>query len=431
MISKRIRTLILFIAFSNVTFGQSIEVSNEQKLDLGLQDKIMVENQLTQHPEDPNYLMLSGMYVDKIDPDDFRTFASISRDNGKTWTTTYISELKEAADPWGVFSTKGTAIFSMLGPSERSLGVFIKRSMDAGETWESGLLELAGNHDHQTMVVNPADNTIYVLSIDNNHVYVNYSSDDGQTFNNPNKLRINNLEANTMTPVVLSNGTLMVSATNYARPAINGSRNNGRTERLKNTLDWVISYSKEDGFGVPMLIGEVCGSGFPVLSIDSSETEYKDNLYYVCSNPTNNEVLFFYSDTKGTSWSAPIVVSKFLNVEQPKRNPFTGIPQIAINPDGVIGVVWQDRMSDPEGKCQYLVFAASMDGGKTFSKPANVSSQRSCMEKEENDWAGNRYKSGGDYTGFIAKPDGSFQTIWPDSRQGISQLYMATIKVGN
>jgi hypothetical protein len=42
---------------------------------------------------------------------------------------------------------------------------------------------------------------------------------------------------------------------------------------------------------------------------------------------------------------------------------------------------------------------------------------------------GERFISGGDYIGCVAKPDGSFQVLWSDSRTGIFQLYTSNIQV--
>ena len=47
------------------------------------------------------------------------------------------------------------------------------------------------------------------------------------------------------------------------------------------------------------------------------------------------------------------------------------------------------------------------------------------------DMGGNvaQFKSGGDYMGLVATPDGSFQVVWADSRSDYFQLYTSNIKV--
>ena len=123
------------------------------------------------------------------------------------------------------------------------------------------------------------------------------------------------------------------------------------------------------------------------------------------------------------------IITQYFKGEHTRRNKFTGIPQVAVNNKGVILVVWQDRTDDPTNKCQYLYGAISKDGGKTFTTPRKISSRLSCQENPENGWAGERYKSGGDYLGISSKQNGNSIVIWPDSRDGISQLFIAELQV--
>jgi len=283
--------------------------------------------------------------------------------------------------------------------------------------------------EDQTLISDDEKNIIYLVAIEGNKIYVNYSLDNGETFNNENTFRFSTLNSNTLTPVLLEDETLMIPFSTFGRNAIGGSRRNGKYEVLKQALNWLNPFSIEKGFGTPLFLSEVCQTGFPVLAIDNKSKKFKGNMYYTCSSQTNNSIIVHYSDTDGKSWSAGDAIAVYSKKERSKRNPFTGIPQVTVNKDGVVGVIWQDRTEDPKDKCQYLYFSASLDGGKTFLKPKRVSSELSCMGNEENDWAGQRYKSGGDYTGFIADEKEDFIAIWPDSRNGISQLYMATIKV--
>ncbi len=42
-----------------------------------------------------------------------------------------------------------------------------------------------------------------------------------------------------------------------------------------------------------------------------------------------------------------------------------------------------------------------------------------------------RYKSGVDYNSFKAYEKGEFVVIWPNSREGISQLYQTIVSIEN
>ncbi len=417
---------LVLICLHHITTGQQIEVLYEKKLDLGLSDKILVENHLTFDPNNPDHLLISGMFVNAEDPDEYGDFSILSEDNGKSWKYLKVFDVAQGADPWCAITSKGTAICTVLGLEK----LYVYRSEDGGKSWQDKALDLGKYHDHQTIAVDFERNVIYLVSIKGNKIYVNKSEDDGLTFPSPTSFHFSNLGSNTMTPVVLSDGTLLVSFTNFNRPAIGGTRNGRRTELTK-TLSWLLpSKDQGDSFATPLFISESCEAGFPVLAVDQSDATFKDRLYYVCSSQSDNMILSHYSDTKGKSWSFPVKVKQYHHLPRHKRNPFTGIPQVAVNNQGVVGVIWQDRMEDTKGNCQYLYFTASMDGGKTYLPPVRVSTKPSCMEIDQNHWAGARYKSGGDYTGFVAKPNGNFQAVWADSRGEISQLYMAEITVG-
>lgn len=415
---------LVIACFASTTFAQTIHVNKDTKLILGLDDKILTEHHLSVHPNEASYLLLSGMFIDSKDTMDYRNFSSVSFDKGRTWQQPHVFDVKMAADPWAEISPSGAAVFSVL-----SNDLLIYHSKNAGMEWIGEATSLGQAHDHQTIIIDEQDDIIYVVSIQGNSIFVVWSDDGGLQFSKPATFKFSSLNTNTMVPVVQSDGTLLISYTTFQRTILNDKgQKNG--EFLKNSLDWIISYDrKTNSFGTPSLISESCERGFPVLAIDKSNAKFKDRLYYVCSNQTKNEILFHYSNDKGKTWTSAKPVRKFHNKPPERRNRFTGIPQITVNRNGIIGVAWQDRIDDLTGKCQYLYFTASIDGGQNFLDPVRVSSELSCMKRKENFWAGIRYPSGGDYFGFVSDHDGTFILTWPDSRSGNSQLYGAEIKV--
>ncbi|MEL7119183.1 MAG: hypothetical protein AAFO07_07080 [Bacteroidota bacterium] len=423
-------SLLFFYLMLTQLQGQEVEIINERKLDLGLYEFILLENQLSVNPYDDKHLLLSGMYLNPKKADVTSCFGMISTDEGKNWNKIITTSGKYTGDPWGVITNKGTAIFTALSSlASDELTLEIHRFQKGDSKWSNSPMILKGSFDHQTAVVDRNDNTIYVVAILGDQVYVNYSEDDGLSFNHPHTIQFNNLGTNTMVPVVQEDGTLTVSFTNFNRPVINGTRKGRSREFLAKTISWITNFTKDEGFSNPMLISTDCEKGFPVLAIDHSKENTSQNMYYVCSSQTDNTIYNFYSNTNGKSWSLPIAVAKFNNLNEVKRNPFVGIPQIEINNTGILGVLWQSRLDDPENKCNTLYFSASLDGGKTFIKPTKVSSKESCMENPQNMWAGSRYKSGGDYMSFISLANGDFMTIWADSREGRATYYTAQIRV--
>ncbi len=185
------------------------------------------------------------------------------------------------------------------------------------------------------------------------------------------------------------------------------------------------------------------------------------------------------------SWSKPLFVND--NPPQPAEGPRDrrNTPAIAVNKDGLIGIAWYDRRNDPTKRCWEYFFAASSDGGVSFSKNVPVSTAPSCpapntppaihvhdltppedmrlppevvsrmrpVEKEMYQYkvaaeevrreAEKGIQTGrvsmvfnpsrsvfpGDYTGLTASPDGVFHPLWADRRNGPQQLYTTRVSV--
>jgi hypothetical protein len=108
---------------------------------------------------------------------------------------------------------------------------------------------------------------------------------------------------------------------------------------------------------------------------------------------------------------------------------YRGVPEVAVNKHGVIGVSWIDGRDDPSGRCDALYFTASLDGGETFLPERRVSSARSCPDSAANGGAFKRWPHGGDYYGLTAMADGRFHLFWADGRAGTFQLWAANVQV--
>jgi hypothetical protein len=76
-------------------------------------------------------------------------------------------------------------------------------------------------------------------------------------------------------------------------------------------------------------------------------------------------------------------------------------------------------------------FAASTDGGETFTPPRAVSravSRPNHPELEKLDYLKTRYR-GGDYVGLAAASDSVFHAAWADARDGLFRIFHAPIRV--
>jgi hypothetical protein len=393
----------------------------------------LVEPHLAVNPVDGNHLLAASIVLTKPDISETDCASFVSFDGGRNWKRRDLG-LKDCADAWVVLRRDGTAFLSVLHGEDALL---VYRSSDGGRTWAEPV-SLGGGHDHETLVVDASggarDGSLYVLSGQSfaepatgkhrSSVFVARSDDGGKTFRDPTHVFPSNLDTNAMTPVVLSDGTLVVSFTDYQRPSPDGP------VWLEPGRCWALA-SKDGGqtFSVPMMISDVCGRGFPSLAADPSSGPFRDRLYWVCNTQLFKDIELHASADRGETWSKPVRV----NVGSGRR-PYVRTPVIAVNKDGVIGISWYDARNEKLKfkdiyQCVDLYFTASLDGGKTFLPEAKVTSAIGCADTPENGLARARWPAGGDYSGLAARPDGSFQLLWADSRDRMYGLRTAVVTV--
>jgi hypothetical protein len=185
-------------------------------------------------------------------------------------------------------------------------------------------------------------------------------------------------------------------------------------------------------------------AGFGKFAADSEGKEYRDRLYTVWEDARfgNYRILFSRSMDRGKTWSEPKLLESGLD-----KGVKQWQPAIAVNKDGVVGVTWFDSREDKSGKKYHQYFVASADGGDTFTKPVQVSSEISDPDGRGNSQlapmvgvydgklmlsvisAASRWGSGGDYMGLAADKDGAFHPFWADARSGTFQVYTARVAV--
>ena len=122
------------------------------------------------------------------------------------------------------------------------------------------------------------------------------------------------------------------------------------------------------------------------------------------------------------------------------------MPSVAVNKDGVVGVSWYDRRHSTNDADYEVRFAASFDGGQTFTNSVLVSEKPNVFDKGES-WSlkglalldktsaarlivvRDEYVASGDTADLIADPAGIFHSVWIDNRTGVRQVWTAAIAV--
>ena len=397
----------------------------------------LTEPYLAVNPDDGNHLVAVSIVVTAPDLTSRDCAAFASFDGGLRWTRTDLELDSTCGDPWIAFAPDGTVLVTLLSDE-----VFVFRSTDGGLSWSDVPVSFGSSHDHETMVVAPGEvsgsGTVYLVSRQTaerpdtgrrlNSVFVTRSTDNGLTFDDPTRLFPLGLSFNTMTPVVLTDGTLVVPFSDYLRRAANGD-----FIWLREQRDWVVmSTDRGHTFSVPFLISTACEKSFPSMAVDLSSGPFQDRLYFIC-NDRDFEAIYLHFSPNGRRWSDPIRVNKVTS-EWKWPQPYARTPAIAVNGDGVLGVSWYDGRNGGRSylgifRCQHIYFTASLDGGETFLPAVQVSTELSCPDTPENGQAGKRWPAGGDYHGLVARPDGDFQILWAESREGLYELRTARVRV--
>lgn len=418
-----------------------------------------VEPHLAANPTDPNHLVAASIVGGFTGVAVF-----VSRDGGQTWRSIRsagMHDLDGFGDPWLAFGPDGNTVY-LVGLDDPSNAV-VWRSGDGGLTWSEpskvpGPGSRPAAYDRPSVVVDQTTaasrGTVYVLGasavrVDDEHsrslsaIALSRSSDQGESFEAPVLILPTNLRHQAGMPVVLSDGSVVLSLFDF-------STERSSIRLLRTRRAWSIRTTDQGrSFSRPSFIAEITDFWtFPALAADtSSGSPFSGRLYAASINgdslgqdaldhARHDEVEFVLrtpigvfinsSDQQGMIWSHPRLVAG--GMAEARRTA------IAVNPQGAVAVGWQQRTVDSD-TCFEPFLSVSLDGGATFLEPVRVADAAECPEPHT---PGNRFNgfdvaerwpAGGEYFGLVALPDGSFQMIWADSRTGVYQLWTARIRV--
>ncbi len=337
----------------------------------------------------------------------------ISRDGGRLWVP--VSLPGAAATPFDPMVATGPAghLYVMHGviggPFAASLlpsappksHIRFWSSADDGFTW-NGPTELASSvdPDHMRMVVDMSNaktrGRIYVawndvadmFVKDQYEVFLQWSDDHGRTFSQPRLIGTGTDGKLVATePVVLSDGTLLVTYYQYFNPL-------ARKDNERMPMYLVRSTDGGKSFSAPEKIFEfgphswrdravefTTGFSLPIVTADtSSKSPYHDQIYVTWHDVKGGtaNTWFVRSQDRGRTWSPPLKLN-----DNPPASPngvrdYRLIPVVAVNPAGTIAVAWYDRRDDPNRMCWHYYGAISTDGGGSFSKNFKISTAPSC-----------------------------------------------------
>jgi hypothetical protein len=353
--------------------------------------------------------------------------AAYSNDAGETWTVAEGADPKNyrvSGDVSAVFDNQGHAFvcyiaFDKLGTfnywahGATRNGIFVRRSLDGGKTWEAEHIPVAKQRSEPGI---PFEDKPYIVA-DNSkskyagNLYIGWtrwrltdsqmvlsrSTDDGKTWSQPVEIdahpglpRDDNGAAEGFDGAVASDGTLYAIWSQDNAIMLTTSRDGGK--RFSHAR--AVIHTAPIMFAIDTLDR---ANGFPQIAIDPKS----NRLYVTWSDYRNGDLDVFLSssDDRGKRWTPPVRVNN-----DPVHDGAEQFFQwLAVDPmDGSVNVVFYDRRRDPKNRKQIVVLARSTDAGRTFNNYA---------------WTDDPFEAGGvffgDYSGLAAY-GGRVYGIWTE-----------------
>jgi hypothetical protein len=426
------------------------------------------------HPTDPNEL-LAGIQYETLDvayPANNAYY--VSHDGGKSWSVAF--DEKHRVDPTCAFGPDGTMYALLMigaGRGSRWHEMTLYSSKDKGETWSKASTEQKSPYwvDRAWLTTDLSNSkyrgSVYFAPIEYRlssrdsaklgpfkpKVVIYRSTDKGKTLQRSQSIISPYPATHPGQMGVLSDGTVVHAFVGldgflYVVTSSDGGRTITKPQIVGGTGKAAIQFN--DSFpGIHYI---------PMVDVDRTNGPYKDRVYiaWTESGSGRNQVWFVHStDRKARKWAGahPIDEAISFDPSRPILGPNSATPAIAVNKNGIVGVLWADRR-DTELPGYYPRFMASFDGGETWAPSVRITEEPSYLRNhgawwrtrmESDDLTGegtrpialtlisprkhrNAEPSHG-FWGMTAAADGSFHPLWIDDRTGITQSWTATIDV--
>ena len=401
------------------------------------------------------------------------TIAYVSHDGGRNWDFGVANDAGIlSGDPACTFGPDGKAYFIALERSGTANDrVVVYRSTDYGKTWSAAttLSGSAPSADRPYVIVDQTagkySGRVYIYgqivqrTVDGEFAGMSLavwrSLDNGATFYGPiGRSRDKSFSYHLANSVVLSDGTLVCLIAEIDSQKRNDGHGGGQYRKAdvqNGTLKVITSADGGETLTAGVKVSDMYAdwreesSGVPSLAVDRGSLAFKDRLYAAWADGRygRTQILVSYSADKGKTWLSPQLVSDGQPTVGEGSDSF--MPVVAVNADGVVGVMWYDKRDIRAGMGYYVRFAASLDGGETWQPSIRISEAPKTFEGSgtwpitAGVWRNSgglsfnlrrfEWIAGGHTAGMAADANGAFHPFWVDNRTGVSQIWTAPVAV--
>jgi len=322
-------------------------------------------------PTDPRRLVIGWRQFNTIASNFRQAGYGYSVDAGQTWQTGIIEPGIFRSDPVLNISPAGVFYYLSLRTSP-GFACDLFRSLDGGQSWSARLPAFGGDKAWLTV-----DRT---GGIAHGYLYQAWSPNAACCGNNT-FTRSTNGGTSWLSPVSIPQtpifGTLAVGPDGEVYvPGIRAPGNLGEFLIAK-SLDAQFAIASPTFTTTPVNLGGAMVYstgpnpagllGQVTVVCDTSAGPRRGWVYLLCSvDPPGSDPLdvnFIRSTDGGQTWSAPMRLS----TDPPASNAWQWFGTMSIAPDGRLDVVWNDTRADPNGLLTRLYYRSSSDGGTTWS----------------------------------------------------------------
>jgi hypothetical protein len=368
----------------------------------------------------PGYFTEPSVAIDPNDPQHvvvaYQVNASVafSRDAGRTWALAQQVEppdYKRSGDVSITFDNQGAAIVCFIafdrlgttaywGHNATRNGVFVRRSLDGGATWEPQYRAVLAwptepripFEDKPYIVADqtrgPFAGNLYVgwteFRLDSSLILFSRSIDRGDTWSKPIRIstraglpRDDNGSVEGFTGAVAPDGTLYVVWADGAHVVLTSSRDGGKTfAPSRAIITTAPSYFQ---------VADVDrANGFPQIAVDPRGA---GRLYVTWSDYRHGDVDVFAaaSADRGRTWTGAVRV----NSDSLHNGSDQFFQWLAVDPaDGAVNLAFYDRRGDPTNRHAIMVLARSTDGGRSFANYAWTDTAFAARDEFVGDYTG-------------------------------------------